>query len=678
MSLKLSFTALAVFGLFLSVSCQKDVCEDKEVEPLEFRELPTLTVKSDPGRASSLWTAVYNSEDGFDTTQYFDFIIEVSEAGGWAESDIRWTIDKFASVQVQDGEQTGRVPRYLKDGAQDYSDANNIEFALQLASVALIRYYPTWSDETKAAFDGFVDKAVNALWKHDNVAVTYSNIYLMHIWNLVALGENLDPSRRWGAGLDLTPAAIAAKGYECLDAYYAQTAAYGFHEHNSPTYTGVQMECIGFICNFMKNASALAKATKIRDLYSVMMAANYYTPASTLSGAMSRCYYRGASGGNIDQMAKGMLSGTGMYAYKQLAAWTLSAKNKRINAEYPRMVSYIFGDETATYNDGKQYYAMNSMNYVDKYYCVSSGGHHYTGNGTEKQINIIVRTDNHPYNVNIAHYMEGRGDPYGFLPGTYSHVWTCYRDAFARAQHDNQIVFLEAGNGRDNPNATNLMSHFLIPKTNVDELWVDDTQVTDWGSEPSGDCFFIKIDDVVVSIRFLYGFDKNGASVTHTLYDDSGTGTRNYYVLNNGTHTAARISTMLNENTPVAGDAPAGVAVWLRTDDCIITPSRFAKLRKQVMEASVSVPAQKAFANGDSFACYVDTPEGIRLGISGTFGRKHYYNRYIYNDTAPEYLEASNWYFAQNEAWGNSTDFSNFCEAFFSINGWDEAKYIFK
>ena len=221
MSLKLSFTALAVFGLFLSVSCQKDVCEDKEVEPLEFRELPTLTVKSDPGRASSLWTAVYNSEDGFDTTQYFDFIIEVSEAGGWAESDIRWTIDKFASVQVQDGEQTGRVPRYLKDGAQDYSDANNIEFALQLASVALIRYYPTWSDETKAAFDGFVDKAVNALWKHDNVAVTYSNIYLMHIWNLVALGENLDPSRRWGAGLDLTPAAIAAKGYECLDAYYA-------------------------------------------------------------------------------------------------------------------------------------------------------------------------------------------------------------------------------------------------------------------------------------------------------------------------------------------------------------------------------------------------------------------------------------------------------------------------
>ena len=74
----------------------------------------------------------------------------------------------------------------------------------------------------------------------------------------------------------------------------------------------------------------------------------------------------------------------------------------------------------------------------------------------------------------------------------------------------------------------------------------------------------------------------------------------------------------------------------------------------------------------------MDTPEGIRLGISGTFGRKHYYNRYIYNDTAPEYLEASNWYFAQNEAWGNSTDFSNFCEAFFSINGWDEAKYIFK
>ena len=232
-----------------------------------------MTVKSDPARAASLWTLVDNSADGFDTNQYFDFVIEASECG-WDETYILSAIQKFASVQIQSGEQTGRVPRYLKAGNQDCSDPNNIEFALQLASVALIRYYPSWSAATKAAFDDFVDKGINALWKHNNVAVTYSNIYLMHIWNLVALGENLDSSRTWGAGLDLAPATLASKAYECLDSIYAQTAAYGLHEHNSPTYTGVQAECIGFICNFMKDAEALEKAETIRDYLSTAIAAN--------------------------------------------------------------------------------------------------------------------------------------------------------------------------------------------------------------------------------------------------------------------------------------------------------------------------------------------------------------------------------------------------------------------
>lgn len=655
-------------------SCQK-VAEQDLGTTHQTRSGSAISVTADPARAQSLWTAVYNSEDGFDTTQYFDFIIEASETG-WSESDIRWTIEKFASVQAQEGDQLGNVPRYLKEGAQDYSDANNVEFALQLASVALIRYYPSWSSETRAAFNIFVDKAVYALWKHDNVAVTYSNIFIMHVWNLIALGENLDSSRTWGAGLGLTPATLASKGYELLDRFCTQTASYGIHEHNSPTYAGVQAECIGFLSNFTKDATALAKARKLREYLSIFIAANYYTPASVLSGTMSRCYNRGFSGGKIDQLAKGMLSGSTMYAYNQLAAWTLPQRAVNFNSEYPRMVSYTFGDEKVTYSDGREYNAMNAMNFVDKYYSVASAGHHYTGNGTEKLVNVVVRTDEHPLNINFSHYMEGRDDPYGFIPYNNGHVWTCLRDAFARAQHDNQIVFLQAGNGRDNPGAANLVSHVLIPKTNVDEIWVDDTQVTDFSSRPAGNCFFIKIDHVVVSIRFLYAFDKSGAAVAHTLIDDSGSSTRNYYVLPDGNHTAMRISSVLNSDTPAASDL-AGVAMWWRADDCIRTPYQFAKLRKQVMEASISVPAQKSFGAGDTFSCYVDTPEGVRLGVSGKFEKAKYYNRYIYDDATPEYMSEQYWHFAQTAAWGNSTDFSRPYAAFFSINGWDEAKYIF-
>ena len=117
---------------------------------------------------------------------------------------------------------------------------------------------------------------------------------------------------------------------------------------------------------------------------------------------MGRCYYRGGSNGKIDQLARGMISGQSMYAYHQHAAWTLSSAAKTLNATYPRLVAYVFGDEKDVYADGDSYWQMNAINYVDKYYSVASAGHHYTGNGTEKQLNIMVRTDEHPVNINFA------------------------------------------------------------------------------------------------------------------------------------------------------------------------------------------------------------------------------------------------------------------------------------
>ena len=662
--------------IFFSGCFHEEPVPVDDKEEVTYREVSRVTVKSNPTRAESLWTSVYESSDGFDTTVYFDFMIEAC-AAGWDEEDILWTIEKIKSVQAQEGEYLGRVPRYLNSSSQDYSDANNIEFALQLAALALIEYYPSWSAQTKASFDDFVDKGIYALWKHDNVAPTYSNVYIMHAWNLIALGEYLDSSRTWGTDLNITTEQLAAKGYECLKTFHELTATSGLHEHNSPTYVGVVAECVGYMCNYLKNTAALKHAESLRDYMSLMIAANYYTPASSASGAMSRCYYRGGSGGKIDQLAGGMFAGRPMYAYNQLAAWTPSSSARMLNATYPRLTAYVFGDEKQTYADGRAYWQMNSINYVDKYYSVSSAGHHYTGNGTEKQLNIMVRTEEHPVNINISHYMEGRNDPYGFLPGSSSHVWTCFRDAYARSQYNNQFVVMQAGNGMDNPYAVNLASHILIPKTNVDEIWVDNAKVTDFSSAPAGNTFFIKIDHVVVSVRFLYTFDKNGLDKPHVLIEDTPSQLRNYYVLADGAaHTALRITTQLNDEAPAAGDL-SGVAMWWRADDCIRTADQFEKLRKSVLEAEVSVPVQKKFSSGSTFECYVMTPENVKLGIKGKFTKKSYYNRYIYVDETPEYIGEQYWHFNQTEAYGSSVDFSNFCASFFSVNGWDVGREIF-
>ena len=100
-----------------------------------------VVVVSDPSRAQSLWESVYASADGFDTSTYFDFVIEACAAGR-SEEEILWTINKFRTLQIQTGDELGRVPRTLS-ATLNYSDLNNIEFALQLASVALAEYYPS-------------------------------------------------------------------------------------------------------------------------------------------------------------------------------------------------------------------------------------------------------------------------------------------------------------------------------------------------------------------------------------------------------------------------------------------------------------------------------------------------------------------------------------------------------
>lgn len=620
-------------------------------------------------RIDDLWVQVNASETGFDTTNYFDFVLAASELG-WDQKYIGVALKRFAALQVQEGVNLGKVPRTV---GGDFSDENNIEFALEMACVALIKYRDGFSEENKAIFDDFIDKAMYASWNHDNVAVTYSNIYIMRTWNMIALGENLAKDRTWGCSHNLTAETIAQKGYSMLRAFYDQTAAWGVHEHNSPTYTGVQAECIGYLAKFTKNPDAKAISEKLLKYLSAMIFANYFTPGKVASGAMSRCYYRGSSGGKIDQLAGGLIYGYGMYWYNQLAAWEPSAQDREINSTYPRTVAYTFGADMGTDASGKEFYEMNAMNYIDRKFSISSAGHRYTGNGTEKSIHVVVAGDAHRGIINYAHYLEGHNDPYG-VTNYGSHAWQCFRCVHGRSQHENEVVFINAGNGRDEPTPlwTNIKSHFVVPGTYVDEMWIGNERINDWFAmtgnskalqAASGYTYFSRIEDIVVSIRYLFTFGTDGKAKTPVLtYDTAG----KTFVYGTPLH----LTTELKSST-CSIDEIGGVIVWLRVDKGIDTDEKFAALRERIISAEVAAPEQKIYGEGDSIDCYVITPEGLKLGVSGNFVKKLYYNRYIMTDTNPEYLREAYWAFDQKEAYGSSVDFSDRNQAYFSVNGKD-------
>lgn len=638
-----------LFVISIILTC---ACSDKAyVLPAEKGE-PGFNV--DP-RTDALWVDVNASEEGFDTTGYFDFILSACHLG-MDQKYIKVALQRFCAQQVQELPNLGKVPRNV---GGDFSDENNIEFAIELAGPALIEYYPSWNDDVKALFDDFVDKALYASWNHDNVAVTYSNIYIMRAWNMVAFGENLSSERTWGGNLNLTPAQIAAKGYAMVESFYQSLCQYGIHEHNSPTYTGVQAECLGYLAKYTKDDATKAKAAKCKDYISASIFANYFTPGKVSSGAMSRCYYRGSSGGKIDQLAGGIILGYGMYWYNQLAAWVPSETDRRINNTYPRLVAYTFGPEEG----------MNAMNYIDRKFSISSAGHHYSGNGTEKSLSVVVAGDAHRSIINYAHYMEGRNDPFGRI-NYGSHVWTCFRDAYGRSQHDNEFVAFQAGNGRDNPPAaSNLRSHILVPGTYVDEMWVGDERIPDWFamsgnakalSADDGFSYFSRIEDIVVSVRYLFTFGTDGkAKIPVLTYDSENSG----YVYG----TALRITTELKASRPDPEEL-GGVIMWWRVDKGIDTDEKFAALRKKIMEAEVHAPVQKVYGEGDAIDCYVTTPEGLKLGVAGSLSKKKDYNRWIFSDTEPEYTAEAYWHFNQTDAYGSSIDFSDRTQAYFSVN----------
>ena len=151
-------------------------------------------------------------------------------------------------------------------------------------------------------------------------------------------------------------------------------------------------------------------------------------------------------------------------------------------------------------------------------------------------------------------------------------------------------------------------------------------------STESGLTYFSRIEDIVVSVRYLFTFGTDGKAKIPILTYDSAVNCSYVY------GTALRLTTSLKETQPSA-DELGGVIMWWRVDKDIRTDEQFAELRRKIMNAEVVAPEQRTYTEGDEIECYVTTPEGLKLGIKGTLAKAKHYNRWIMNDTEPEYTK---------------------------------------
>lgn len=606
-----------------------------------------------------LWTQVSANEDGLDIWSICEFIIEASDLE-WDQKYLKVALDNLAQEQIREVGHPllGQIPRFI-GGSTDINgfDTNNVEFLLELLCLERMHWYDSLSEDNRTTLNGIIDYAVTALLRDDNIAVTYTNIYLMRTWCLIALGETLPEGSSWGKGsYSTSPERMRELGYELFRKWMAEIRTNGIHEHNSPTYTGVQAECLGYIARYTQNETIRHEAQIALEYFSAMLFANYFTPAMSLGGVQSRCYYKGSSNGKIDNIAGGLIKGYGTYFYNKMALWTPTEQARKINATYPRLVCYRWGKEAD----------MNAVSYYTSKYCIGSTGRPYTGNANEKTMTIFLSGPKYRNPVNIVHYLDGRQDPYGKNKvGTLARHLQKY--ALGRVQRNNEFIVYISGDGSERGDTKKLQSHVILPSNYIDEVWNGNTRLKNWlssGSVPLSEednkTFFLKFEDVVVSLRYLLVKDIDGKDVRPSLVIDTD-GTQTFV---NGN--AMRITANLSSGTPEKWTRGT-VAMWWRADDGIDSDEKFAKLRASVIGAECSISDDP-----DAVSINVESPGG-KLGLNGRLIQRKFPQAVLAVPAAPEADETEFWGFEYGCINGGvQTD-----GVHFSVNGEDISGPIF-
>ena len=169
----------------------------------------------------------------------------------------------------------GTVP--WQEGHPEIKDANAIEFTMQPVGVLLLRHGGKLSEQFKKDAAPHVRAGIAAIRRH-NVKVSYSNIYLKKMANLLMLGQAVGD------------ADAVAEGKANFETWLAFTRTNGVAEYDSPTYSPIQADCLALAHNLTTDAPLKSRLKAAVDFYWADMAANYFAGRETMTGPASRDY----------------------------------------------------------------------------------------------------------------------------------------------------------------------------------------------------------------------------------------------------------------------------------------------------------------------------------------------------------------------------------------------------
>jgi hypothetical protein len=436
------------------------------------------------------------------------------------------------------------------------------------------------------------------------VAVSYTNVWLTRITNLILTGQGLADG--FGNVLLAASSDVVNRGRTAFLSWTEAVRNDGIHEFLSPSYTGLDLEALGYLDLYAKDPEIATMAQQGYKLLWIELYANWYYKDQRVGGTHSRTYeFLTDEDRKTDRFYYAvsnlvnpptppwptlLTARTPLYWRGQdFIAYMLPPPSdvpylfaSQVPVNSSRMILRNFGLGDSNFDSTFMY----GENYMGNPSGTGGLSYPFSVGSTEASYNdptfegLTIMLPGNGSTVNVNYNMQGRKDYYlQQLVGSKSET---LKPFIASAQSGSETLFVASSNAQDDTGAAEVASTIVIP--NTAQIWIGNASAPvnlaagQSASLSSGSTVFIQTtnpgqtDALVTGIRFLLSTDMNGNPIGLSLVNDG------------SQYSALRVTCVHSAGTPSSGYAVIGF--WTRTGYSSDTGTNFNTFRTAFTSAS--------------------------------------------------------------------------------------------
>ena len=461
------------------------------------------------------WRSCANPPESLGSRSLFAYAFALCEARQHPERLDR-LFELAAEMQDRDPKSRGygNFRWYRRDAK--VLDYNAVDFCMRGGSLLWIKHQAFIPEKARTRLLEMLKLSTIGCLKH-KVRESYSNIAIMNAGDLILLGEALNNTE------------ATTEGYARLDQVYKYAQTAGFHEFDSPTYTGTDLDGLCMIETYCHQERGRTQARALLELLWSDIAANWFQPSQRLAGSQSRTYDYLYGRGYLDAQLtlRGWLNEPltkdDDVLYGAQSKWQPSEIIRALAQKFPRLVRQTWGTDI---NQFRTHYLLPDITLS----CTASS----YGGWTDMPLTVDLPGDRKT-SARCYFIADGRDDPFGKkkIPQGPHQKPLHLNPFWAGAQRETDALGLVIYRNKDiatKDAASTLQSTIVLPLS-ADSIRIGDRPIHFTKSKPAreavkpGDVISVRQGTAVLALRIPWASGVGGAPANIVLnYDGNNYG----------------------------------------------------------------------------------------------------------------------------------------------------------